>query len=568
MEAVVMRGRFFCALLGVVFLFVGSAWAAVPQQLHYQGYLEDGAGEAVDCPDPVQCAMQYNLTFRLYPQDVGGVVLWDETHSAVSIYKGSIHVKLGQGTPITGDLLEGTTWLGVTVNNNVEMSPRQELVSGAYALRANVAEHSESANNALKLGGIDATEFVPGPKFSGSFVDLTDVPDDLGDGDDNTQLSEVEVDAMVANNGFLTLETLPAGVADGDDDTQMSEPEVDAMVANNGFLTLETLPTGVADGDNDTLGSLSCAENEVARWDGSSWVCAGAMQGVSIGSPPASCDATTAGQMYLDPVANALMICDGVAYQKAQLCSTLCADLATVFCGLATSDGCGASCEGTGTALNPGQCDAAATLCGSVVEDSCGNSCGINGVGFNVAQCDDPSSVECGAVIVDSCVNSCSTTGSGLNTGQCDPTTTACAQAVVDGCGNDCGLVGQFCAGGVACEAAGCASPACDPATEVDYGGRCYYLDGSQGACDPGYVLAPQSVLYTIGPDFAGKTYKHTVSGNCCIYNAEADEDFGMADSCNEAGPFTATDVSPGGAGCTNQLNFDTNQLTLCMSAD
>jgi hypothetical protein len=109
-------------------------------------------------------------------------------------------------------------------------------------------------------------------------------------------------------------------------------------------------------------------------------------------------------------------------------------------------------------------------------------------------------------------------------------------------------------------------APPCDPATEVEYLGHCYYLDGSQGVCDPGYVLGPQTVLYTIGPWFEGRNYRHTISGNCCIYNSEPDEDFGMADHCNTNGPFTATDVVPGGAGCTNVTNFYPLQLTLCMT--
>lgn len=42
--------------------------------------------------------------------------------------------------------------------------------------------------------------------FSGSFDDLTDIPVELADGDDDTQLTEIEVDTFVANNGYLTTE--------------------------------------------------------------------------------------------------------------------------------------------------------------------------------------------------------------------------------------------------------------------------------------------------------------------------------------------------------------------------
>ena len=108
----------------------------------------------------------------------------------------------------------------------------------------------------------------------------------------------------------------------------------------------------------------------------------------------------------------------------------------------------------------------------------------------------------------------------------------------------------------------------CDPDTEVEYGGVCYYLDGSRGNCDSGYTLAPQSVLYTIRTDFIGKNYKNQVSGNCCIVHRDQPsegQDFGMNQQCNSAGPFTEGPV-PGGAGCTDQQNDNPNQLTFCMS--
>jgi hypothetical protein len=154
----------------------------------------------------------------------------------------------------------------------------------------------------------------------------------------------------------------------------------------------------------------------------------------------------------------------------------------------------------------------------------------------------------------------------------CSTTCVACSNAKSGGANGTCTNIpnnsdpdnecAAACNGSGACQTS--TSP-CDPATEVEYQGYCYYLDGSKGLCDSGYTLGPQSVLYTIGPSFAGKNYKHVVSQNCCIYNSEPDEDFGMQDHCNTNGPFTATDVAAGAAGCTNQTNFFTGQLTLCM---
>lgn len=102
----------------------------------------------------------------------------------------------------------------------------------------------------------------------------------------------------------------------------------------------------------------------------------------------------------------------------------------------------------------------------------------------------------------------------------------------------------------------------CDPRTEVLKNGHCYYLDGSGGNCDPGYALAPESVLSN--GLFAGKTYKHTVSTNCCIQNAGPVENFGMGSNCNEPGLFGPRDPTAGAVGCTAQTNRSPRQLTLC----
>ncbi len=92
--------------------------------------------------------------------------------------------------------------------------------------------------------------------------DLVDVPVGLSDGDDNTQLSESEVDAFVANNGYLTsvdwteVTGIPTDFADGTDNV-LDESAVDAYVANNGYLTsvdwmeVTGIPEDFADGTDD-----------------------------------------------------------------------------------------------------------------------------------------------------------------------------------------------------------------------------------------------------------------------------------------------------------------------------
>ena len=105
--------------------------------------------------------------------------------------------------------------------------------------------------------------------------------------------------------------------------------------------------------------------------------------------------------------------------------------------------------------------------------------------------------------------------------------------------------------------------------SEVEYGGDCYYLDGSGGTCDVGYEMARQVDLSAIASLFVGLTYKNQPSDNCCIaHSAQATEnqDWGMeSGSCNTAGTFTTPPVL-GGSSCIDALNMYPSQLTFCRS--
>ncbi len=149
-----------------------------------------------------------------------------------------------------------------------------------------------------------------------------------------------------------------------------------------------------------------------------------------------------------------------------------------------------------------------------------------------------------------------------------------CNNNVNDGCesslmtdAKNCGTCGHACPNNTpSCSSGVCVAQApCDVNTEVSYNGHCYYLDGNGGICDGGYMLAPQEVFANIAMLFGGKNYKHKVSDNCCIKNADATENYGMAGHCNAAGPFAATDITLGADSCTGVTNLNPAQLTLCM---
>jgi len=89
--------------------------------------------------------------------------------------------------------------------------------------------------------------------FDGNFTHLTNVPAGLADGDDNTQLTEAQVDNYVSNNGYLTTATLPDQT---DDDfykvgTTSPSTNINDNIFHKGQLAIgkETFDSGSTNGD-------------------------------------------------------------------------------------------------------------------------------------------------------------------------------------------------------------------------------------------------------------------------------------------------------------------------------
>jgi hypothetical protein len=238
-----------------------------------------------------------------------------------------------------------------------------------------------------------------------------------------------------------------------------------------------------------------------------------------------------------------------------------------------TSMTCGYSCP-------PGsmQCGDAGCWDTTIAHDYCGscsNACTATQV-CTASMCCAQGDVVCSGACTDlqtdtmncgACNKPCTATGQTCMAGACacpaaQPTVCsgACTDTQTDP--NNCGTCGKVCpALQPTCVAGQCLG--CGP-NDVSYQGHCYYLDGSQGKCDPGYALVSQSILSTIAPMFNGLNYKHTVCANCCIKNADVNENWGLVAHCDVPGPFGAGEPAQGGDGCTNQTLDGPSQLTLC----
>ncbi|HBM45899.1 TPA: hypothetical protein DDZ75_02905, partial [Patescibacteria group bacterium] len=135
----------FLTLLSIILsLFLTSpAYSATSQfskLLSYQGKLTTSAGVTV-------ADSTYNFRFRIYTTATGGSAIFDETISATTV-GGIFSIQAGNASS-TADLnFNQPLYVGMTINNDPEMTPRKELSSAPFAFEAD------------KLDGLDSSDFV------------------------------------------------------------------------------------------------------------------------------------------------------------------------------------------------------------------------------------------------------------------------------------------------------------------------------------------------------------------------------------------------------------------------
>ena len=136
------------AALGLVSLGVivsaEPALAAVPSFLTEQGRLLDSSGTPL--------AGTASITFAIYDAASGGTPLWSEVQT-VTLDGGYFSARLGEVTALPSSLFPGAErFLGVSVNTDAEMSPRQTLDSVPYALTADNAV-GDITPSSISVGG-------------------------------------------------------------------------------------------------------------------------------------------------------------------------------------------------------------------------------------------------------------------------------------------------------------------------------------------------------------------------------------------------------------------------------
>jgi hypothetical protein len=308
------------ALIALTSLLNASFVFGAPTKLGQQGRLLDGDGAPL--------TGSHEMVFSFYDSQNDGNEVWSEGLD-VEFEQGYYSIVLGTATPLDDLLFAGTpVWLQLSVDD-VVLSPRQEVVSVPFALRAVVAESVEG-------GTVDADEVsiagTPVIDSNGNWLgtpldwsELTGIPNDLADGDADTDTllglacSDGQVPTYdgasalwicAAPSGMDTLALLSCvggelvswddsnsqWVCSSDADTQLSESQVEDFITNSALelsagssmagallATQDDLTTSLpwssiigAPSDSDTLLGLPCADGFVAKYSTSlgAWDCA------------------------------------------------------------------------------------------------------------------------------------------------------------------------------------------------------------------------------------------------------------------------------------------------------
>ncbi len=161
-------------IFSILFCLMATSYAEIPHLINYQGKLTDTDGNPVS--DGV-----HSITFRIYDAADGGNLLWEETQS-ILIQRGIFACLLGGVTNLNIPF-DKPYWLAIKVGADEEMTPRQQIASAGYAIRAeradtaaradasDTAQNAVQANNADTVDGKHSNEISPISYFvSGSYT--------------------------------------------------------------------------------------------------------------------------------------------------------------------------------------------------------------------------------------------------------------------------------------------------------------------------------------------------------------------------------------------------------------
>lgn len=238
------------------FLLAPLCFAAPPQTINYQGYLT-GSGGA-----PVTGAVV--MTFKLYNAASGSVPpLWTETQLSANVVNGNFNVALGSVTSFALPF-DVPYWLGVTINADPEMAPRQPLASSAYAIHAITAD------------ALSPAAMIAGSQVVGT-ISVATLP--------TTSLTGTVSSMQIANNAVTQAKLSPVSGASPGKVLGTDGSNLQWQNGSTGTVTSVTTGIGLSGGPITGAGTISlvdayklpqsCIANQIPKFNATSgiWEC-------------------------------------------------------------------------------------------------------------------------------------------------------------------------------------------------------------------------------------------------------------------------------------------------------
>ena len=162
------------ALLIAVPLAVESP-AQIPREIETQARLVDGQGAEV--------TGSISITVLIYALPTGGTALWQHTYDTTA-QGGVINLRLGRvaDTKFPDNLFDtGPLYITFQVGSDPEMTPRRELASAPFAVRADCVSNVDSTT-AFETGVVESLDIMDGGVASCDVLDGSLVSSDIMDG--------------------------------------------------------------------------------------------------------------------------------------------------------------------------------------------------------------------------------------------------------------------------------------------------------------------------------------------------------------------------------------------------
>lgn len=181
--------KIFFVLTMSAFMVVSIYGQGIPETINYQGLLKDTSGVIVPNGN-------YSITFKLYDSESGGTELWSET-KLVHVIDGIVNTRLGNLTSIPASIFAGMTWLGITIETGIELTPRIALSSVPYSFMS--INLPDSSITETKIANAQVVKSLNGIRDDVSLVAGTNIT--LTPSGNNITISSTGGGGTIGGNG-------------------------------------------------------------------------------------------------------------------------------------------------------------------------------------------------------------------------------------------------------------------------------------------------------------------------------------------------------------------------------